>query len=136
MLDASARYLRELKEVFGEAIVGCIRKVDRGATSPYLVHILLVVDGPSAQELESIRQGVSDQWTAQTQGVGYLIDGNAVDVFMYRGTGSQSLHLDSTESRLDKAVTFLADTDRMIQVGYGGARDGLVWKSMSGRALR
>ncbi len=129
MLAASARYLRELKEVFGEAIVGCIRKVDRGATSPYLVHILLVVDGPSVHELDSIRQGVSDQWTAPTQGVGYLIDSNAVDVFRYRGTGSQSRHYDSTASQLDKAVTFLADTDRMIQVGHDGARDGLVWKS-------
>jgi len=131
MLEASARYLRELKEAFGKAIVGDVRKIDRGSTSGYLVHVLLAWDVPSSHELIAIRQAVVDHWNAQSRGIGYLTDCNAVDAFMYRGAGGQLHHYESNESRLSRAVIFLADTDRIIQVGYDGARDGLVLGTVS-----
>jgi uncharacterized Fe-S cluster-containing radical SAM superfamily protein len=129
MLEASARYLRRLKEVFGEAIVGDIRKI----MSRYLVHVLLAVDGPSRQELAAIRQALSDHWDAQTQGLEYLIDCSAVDVFMYRGVGDLFDHCESAASQLNKAAIFLVDTDCMIQVGYDGMRDRPVGGTLSDR---
>lgn len=134
MLDASARYLCDLRQEFGEAIVGDIRKVDRGSTSDYLVHVVLAVDGPSPHELFAIRQALSEGWKAQTQGVGYLIDCSAVEMFMYRGAGSHFSQHESNSSLLDKTAVFLADTDRIIHVGYDEGRDGLLIGSPSRRS--
>lgn len=126
MLEASARYLRELKEVFGEALVADVRKMDRGNTSNYLVHVLLALDGPNAHEMSAIRQTVVHHWGTQTLGVGYLVDCHAVENFMYRGYGSPFGQHESNASRLDKAAVFLADTDRIMHVGYGRVGDGLL----------
>ncbi|PLC02868.1 hypothetical protein CY658_23435 [Variovorax sp. RO1] len=126
MLDASARYLRDLRQEFGAAIVCDIRKADRGSTSDYLVHVVLAIDGPSPHELFAMRQTLSEGWTAQTQGLGYLIDCSAVEMFMYRGAGSHFSQHESNSSLLDKAAVFLADTDRIIHVGYDEGRDGLL----------
>lgn len=126
MLDASARYLRDLRQEFGQAIVGDIRKVDRGSTSDYLVHVVLAIDGPSPHELFAIRQTLSEGWTAQTQGLGYQVDCSAVEMFMYRGAGGHASQHESNSSLLDKAAVFLADTDRIIHVGYDEGRDGLL----------
>lgn len=126
MLGASARYLSELKKIFGEAMVADVCKMDRGNTSDYLVHVLLALDGPTAHELVAVRQSIVDQWSAETQGVGYLIDCQAVDVFMYRGAGGHPGPHESNAIAFDKAAVFLADTDRLIHVGYGMGRDGLL----------
>ncbi|MFM9925457.1 hypothetical protein VLK31_20880 [Variovorax sp. H27-G14] len=127
MLEASTRYERELKEMFGTAIVADVRKIDRGNTSRYLVHFLLALDGPRPAELIAIRQTASDRWNAQMQGIGYLVNTNEVDSFVYRGMGKQSGRCESTEIQLIKAAAFLADTDRVIQVGSDGMHDGLIF---------
>ena len=126
MLDASARYLRDLRQEFGEAIVCAIRKVDRGNTSDYLVHVVLAIDGPRPHELFAMRQTLSEGWKAQTQGIGYLIDCSAVGTFMYRGADYHFNQHESSSSLLDKAAVFLADTDRIIHVGYDEGRTGLL----------
>ncbi|KQW61520.1 hypothetical protein ASC92_26695 [Variovorax sp. Root411] len=133
MLEAGTRFLCSVKEQFGEAIVADIHKIDRGATSPYLVHILLALDGPSKQELAAMDQILEERWLAQTHGLGYLIDCNAVGEFMYRGSDTLARQNESIASQLDKAATFLADTDRVIRVGHEGTRDGLVLGAVSGR---
>lgn len=133
MLEASVRFLRSVKEQFGQAIVADIHKIDRGATSPYLLHMLLALDGPSKQELAAMDQILEELWLGQTHGLGYLIDCNAVDEFMYRGSGMLARQNESIASQLDKAATFLADTDRVIRVGHEGTRDGLIVGAVSGR---
>lgn len=133
MLEAAMRFLRSVKEQFGAAIVADIHKIDRGATGTYLVHTLLAVDGPSKQELAAMDQILEALWRAQTLELGYLIDCNAVDEFMYRGTGQLAWQNESVASQLDKAAIFLAATDRVICVGHEGTRDGMVVGAVSGR---
>lgn len=132
MLEAAACYLRELKKVFGEAIVADIRKTDRGNKSGYLVHVLLAFEGPGTHELMAIRHTVATQWSEQTQGVGYVMDCDAVEAFMYRGAGSPLGYGESTANQLTRAVSFLVDTDSMIQVGFDGMRDGLIFGAIAG----
>jgi hypothetical protein len=133
MREASAQYLDGLKQLFGDAIVADIRKIDRGGTSNYLIHVLLALDGPRSCELAAIRHTFAEQWNDQTKGVGYLIDCDAVDAFMYRGAGSLLCYSVSTASQLINAATFLADTDSMIRVGFGGMCDGLILGAVSDR---
>lgn len=133
MREASAQYLHGLKRLFGDAIVADVRKIDRGGTSDYLVYVLLALDGPHSYELAAIRHAFAEQWNDQTKGIGYLIDCDAVDAFMYRGAASLSCYGESTASQLINAVTFLADTDSMIQVGFGSMCDGLILGTVSDR---
>lgn len=53
--EASAQYFHGLKQLFGDAIAADIRKIDRGGTSDYQVHVLLALVGPRSYELAAIR---------------------------------------------------------------------------------
>ncbi len=52
---------------------------------------------------------------------------------MYQGAGSLLCYGVSTASQLINAATFLADTDSIIRVGFGGMCDGLILGTVSDR---
>ncbi len=65
MREASAQYLHGLKRLFGDAVVADIRKIDRGGTSDYLVHVLLALDGPV--RMNSQRSSIPSQSNGTTR---------------------------------------------------------------------
>ncbi|MNR65745.1 hypothetical protein D3C85_1889210 [compost metagenome] len=52
---------------------------------------------------------------------------------MYRGAGSPLGYGESTANQLTRAISFLVDTDFMIQVGFDAMRDGLIFGAVAGR---
>lgn len=134
LVDASMRLLLELKKRFGEAIVADIRKVDHGPRGEYIVHLLLAVDGPSASELEGLRRAIREVWDEMCPNRGIVVNCNNFEQFMYRGCGAVIRQHESLANQLDKAAIFLAETDRMIRVGFGESHDGLLIGTKSGRS--
>ncbi|WP_162245713.1 hypothetical protein [Variovorax sp. Root411] len=135
MVDATTRLLKALKHRYGSAIVGDIRKVDHAPKGDYLVHLLLAVEGPSASELEDLRRAIRELWDEMFPDHGIVVDCNDFELFMYRGCGTLIRPHESLKGQLDKATIFLAETDRMIRIGYGEGHDGLLIGTVSGRPL-
>lgn len=51
---------------------------------------------------------------------------------VYNGCGALIRPHESLKSQLDKAAIFLAETDRMIRIGYGEGHDGLLIGTVAG----
>lgn len=135
LVDASTRLLKALKHRYGGAIVGDVRKVDHTPTGDYLVHLLLAVEGPGASELDGFRCAIRELWNEMFPDHGIVVDCNDFEHFMYRGCGALIRPHESLKGQLDKAVIFLAETNRMICIGYGEGHDGLLIGTVSGRPL-
>lgn len=131
--ERSAKLLYDLKTRYGDAIVADIRKIDHGPSGRYLVHILLALDGPNSSELKEFHRTVLDIWDAMFPGIAAMVNCNEFDQFMYRGCGALIRQHESLSSQMDKAVIYLAETDRMIRIGHGEGHDGLLIGTMSGR---
>lgn len=135
MADATTRILKALKQRYGGAIVGDVRKVDHAPTGDYLVHLLLAVEGPGASELEGLRHAIREMWNEMFPDHGIVVDCSDFEQFMFRGCGALIRPHESLKSQLDKAAIFLAETDRMIRIGYGEGHDGLLIGTVSRRPL-
>jgi len=77
-------------------------------------------------ESESLEELFSDR--------GIVVNCNDSEQFMYRGCGALIRQHESIASQLDKAAIFLAETDRMIRIGFGQSHDGLLIGTISGRS--
>lgn len=133
MVAASTQGLRELKQRYGDAIVADVRKLDIGPAGNTIVHLLLAIDGPTDSEMQGLNRTLLEVWDRLFPNQGAVVNCNDFDQFVYRGSGSLIRQHESLASQLDNAIVFLADTDRLIQVGYDGAGSGLILGTVAGR---
>lgn len=131
MADASAQVLRELKQRYGDALVADVRKLDVGPSGGAIVHLLLAIDGPTDLELEGLIRMLLGLWDRLFPNQGALVNCNDFDQFAYRGCGSLIRQHESLAGQLDKAVTYLAETDRLIRYGFSTRDDSLLIGTVS-----
>lgn len=125
MHEASGIFVRSAKQMYGEAIVGDARLIDRGDSGGHQAHVVLVFDGPNAQELAQIDQALADIWREQTRD-GYLVDVNAMSVFQFRATGHLHRGYETSAGQLEKAAIYLARTSEILEVRAAAGPAGLV----------
>lgn len=77
MHEAGGVFMRSAKQMYGEAIGGDARLIDRGDGGGHQAHVVLVFDSPSVQELGQIDQTLVEIWREQTRD-GYLVDVKAM----------------------------------------------------------
>lgn len=134
IVNSTAQVLAALKQRFGQAIVGDVRKVACGPGGDYLVHLLLAVDGPTASELKGLHRVILDLWNELFPKQGIVVNCNDFEQLRYRGCGAPVREHESLSEQLDKAAIFLAETDRVIRTGFGKGHDGLLIGTVSGRS--
>lgn len=131
MIAASTQVLRELKQRYGDAIVADVRKLDFGPTGSPIVHLLLAIDGPTDSELKGLIRTLLELWDGLFPNQGAVVNCNDFDHFAYRGCGSLIRQHESLADQLDKAVIYLAETDRLIRYGFGTGTDNLLIGTVS-----
>lgn len=85
-------------------------------------------------ELERLIQTLLGLWDGLFLNQGALVNCNDLDQFAYRGCGSLIRQHESLAGQLDKAVIYLAETDRLIRHGFGPGDDSLLIGTVSGAA--
>jgi hypothetical protein len=111
--------------MYGDAIVGDARLIDRGDGDGHQAHVVLVFDGPSAQELMQMDQALVEIWREQT-GNGYVRDVNAMPRFQYRATGHLYRCCETSADQLGKAAIYLARPSAIVEVRAVNGPAGLV----------
>jgi len=119
LLDQSKRVVELLKQQFGKALVGEVRKIDRGHANRHLLHLLLVFDGPSHTELAGIRQAIIEHWKQMCQGEGPTLNLSEHHDFLYRGVSPFIRQHESLIEQMKRAITYLAETDRWVRISHG-----------------
>ncbi|TPG22145.1 hypothetical protein EAH83_16245 [Variovorax ginsengisoli] len=127
---SSRDLIRRLKLVYGEAMVGDARLIDRASGNGYQAHVALVFDGPSHKELRDIEQALPGLWREVVPN-GRLRDANTMPNFQYRGTGAEYRDYESLSSQLGKAAVYMARTGEMFRVHLDGAHTDLVLAEVS-----
>jgi len=125
MHEASGIFVRSAKQMYGDALVGDARLIDRGNGSEYQSHVLLAFDGPGAQELAQIDQSLTQIWREQTRG-GYLVDVNSMPRFEYRATGHLHRGYETSVGQLGKAAIYLVRPSEIVEVRAVNGPAGLV----------
>lgn len=133
MHEASGVFVRSVKLMYGNAIVGDARLIDRTSGNGYQAHVLLVFDGPTAEELAQIDEALADLWREQARG-GDLLDVNAMPTFQYRASGRLYLDYETPAGQLEKAAIYLARTSEILEVCCAGGPAGLVIGETSNEA--
>ncbi|MNX84198.1 hypothetical protein D3C86_1159870 [compost metagenome] len=123
--EASGIFVRSAKQMYGDAIVGDARLIDRGDGDGHQAHVVLVFDGPSAQELMQMDQALVEIWREQT-GNGYVRDVNAMPRFQYRATGHLYRCCETSADQLGKAAIYLARPSAIVEVRAVNGPAGLV----------
>lgn len=130
MHRASGDFIRRLKLVYGDVIVCDARLIDRASGNGYQAHVLLVIDGPSHQEVAAIEEALPNIWR-EVLPTGQLRDPSSMPNFQYRGTGSEYRGYQSLATQLEKAAVYMAGTSEMFHVHIAGTTDGLVLGEVS-----
>jgi len=125
MRESSGIFLRSAKLMYGDAMVGDARLIDRGDGHGYQAQVLLAFDGPTAQELAQIDQTLADIWREQAS-EGSFVNMNARSMFQYRATGPQQYGYETLGDRLEKAAIYLARTSEILDVRIGDGPSGLI----------
>lgn len=129
MADSTATLLRDVRKQFAGAVAGDVRKIDHsdhGRFGGYLTHLLLAVDGPSANEQAGMLRQLEELWHKTFPNCGSVVNCDDIDYFAFRGTGANIRSFETLRGKLDKACVFLAGTDHMVRVGHGPSGDSLV----------
>lgn len=130
MHRASGDFIRRLKLVYGDVIVCDARLIDRASGNGYQAHVLLVIDGPSHQEVAAIEEDLPNIWR-EVLPTGQLRDPSATPNFQYRGTGIEYRDYESLATQLEKAALYMAGTSEVFQVQVAGTTNGLVLGEVS-----
>lgn len=130
MHRSSGNFIRRLKLIYGDALVGDARLIDRASGNGYQAHVALVFDGPTHQELQVIEQALPSLWRDVVPN-GQLRDASAMPSFQYRGTGVEYRDYESLASQLEKAAIYMARTGEMYRVHFGDVLKDLVLAEVS-----
>lgn len=130
MHRSSRDLIRRLKLLYGGAMVGDARLIDRASGNGYQAHVALVFDGPSHKEMRDIEQALPGLWREVVPN-GWLRDANKMPNFQYRGTGAEYHDYESLSSQLGKAAVYMARTGEMFRVHLDGVLTDLVLAEVS-----
>ena len=133
LIEASAQLLVELKKRYRNAIVADVRKIDHGPSGRCLVHVLLAIVGPDALELQELRRNVLDIWDERFPCMGAVVNCNEFEQFMYRGCGGLICQNEPLSIQLDRAFTYLAETDRVLRIGHSKSQASVLLGTLAGR---
>lgn len=118
--ELGLQWLAKVATQWGPALVLDVLKVDRGTTTRYGLHVLLVLSGPSAAEVEVMKRTLADEWKALAGAQAFLFDCDSVQGLRFRGGGSGRFFNVPIEVQVANAVTYLAQTDDYCQVSLFG----------------
>lgn len=130
MHRSSGDLIRRLKLIYGEALRGDARLIDRASGNGYQAHVALVFDGPNHQELRDIEQALPDLWRELVP-KGQFRDTNEMPLFQYRGTGIEYRDYESLASQLAKAAVYMAGTRENYCVRPASALTDLILAEVS-----
>ncbi|QRY31835.1 hypothetical protein JVX96_00450 [Variovorax sp. PDNC026] len=130
MHRSSGDFIRRLKLLYGEALVGDARLIDRASGNGYQAHVALVFDGPTHQELRDIEHALPSVWRDLAPN-GQLRDTNAMPTFQYRGTGAEYRDYESLASQLEKVAVYMACTGELYRVHLNDGLKDLILAEVS-----
>lgn len=115
-------WLHAVSQCYGSALVGYVWKLDFSTVGFYKVHVVLMLTGPSPDEIRMTPFNMGLHWVRVAGRNAYSVDCNSYQELSvrYRGVGENQLYCNSNRDILDALAIYLARSDELLRLDPKG----------------